>query len=672
MARVVYDHFITLTNSGQTLPFATLQVNNTTPNANLTQLYNSRVGGSILPNPITADSTGRVTFYLDAGRYTMKAVGSGGNIDYYDVNLPAEGDNLSFIQGTQNGTVRPDMNAYLDGKEQPDYAAMISAHASVPYLSGDTVTITASGISGDGVVRVVANHGKSSQGDYIVVLDTNTYWQRSLPKEYISQSGLVSDSIIKSHIQRAAQFDIAGSVSILGDSITVGVGATDISNSYASYVQRALADKLNGGYGYDNEVNFDWSSMGNVALSGQSAGTAGPIQRSQIISVGGTITITRPNATKMAFFYEQKTGAGKVEVRQNAVLLDTVDCSGADTSNVLSAYVDIAAGGSNVQFLVIDAPVEFLAIVPIADNANQPNVMMNMRMAVSGWNTTDFLQDPAQLISIGTVGAIGTADSVYVLALGTNDIYTEARSPVEYTDNLRIIGTTLKSYRQSNVIVLIVPPVAGASINPAIPAYAHEDYRRALYELSFEQNWPIIDYTQLQLENRALYVDDLHPNDRGHQEMAAYFCAKFGMNLQSPVTGETQRALDAKSDAVLYRSRADLTTFTGTTIREKTLTSMGVTPSDFITGIYLRWKTSGVMIAYNDCQDLAGGTGGLQIMRSFSGADYSVAKIFYSSPSNDGEGFAAPVGPLSASIIAGYTDVEVIVEFERSLNIQSI
>lgn len=460
-------------------------------------------------------------------------------------------------------------------------------------------------------------------------------------------------------IDQAKLFQRAGSLCILGDSITDKQGATTLAGSYASIVFSSLAASLNGGYGPDNEVIFNWTSAGTIALSGQTQGTAGPIQRSMIIAVNGTISIDR-NANMMGFFYERKPTAGKVEVRQNGVLLQTIDCAGETASNVQSPYVTLLASGPRVQFKVIGAPVEFLAIIPIMSNAKQPNVMMPMRMAVPGWNTTDFLQDPAQLVSVGACGGIGGTDSIFILAIGTNDIYTEARPPADYAANLRTIGTRLESFRASNVIVLVVPPVANRL--PAIPQYTHDDYKRAVYELGTERGWMVIDHSKLKLAERGLYTDKLHPGDRGHQEMASNILNA----LNIPIKTE-----EKVSDVMFFRKRAALTSFTqttaqGVTTRTLSLTSMGVTSSDVVTGVYLKWKTSGVMIPYQDCRDLQNNLG-IQMLRSFAGAEYSVANLLYRSPSTtDGSGFAAAIGPLSGSILPDYTDVEVVVEFIRT------
>lgn len=70
--------------------------------------------------------------------------------------------------------------AALDVKIQPTFAALIAAHAATPYVDGDTVTITGSGIYGDGVIVVSASHGLTSTSGVKVVLDNNTYWERSL------------------------------------------------------------------------------------------------------------------------------------------------------------------------------------------------------------------------------------------------------------------------------------------------------------------------------------------------------------------------------------------------------------------------------------------------------------------------------------------------------------
>ena len=91
---------------------------------------------------------------------------------------PVNGLNLANLQGTQNGSVRPDMNAYLDNKEKPDYASMIAAHAATPYKDGDTVYITNEGIAGDGVVRFSAGHGITSTRGVFVALNADWYWER--------------------------------------------------------------------------------------------------------------------------------------------------------------------------------------------------------------------------------------------------------------------------------------------------------------------------------------------------------------------------------------------------------------------------------------------------------------------------------------------------------------
>ena len=44
---------------------------------------------------------------------------------------------------------------------------------------GDEIFVTNSGISGSGIIRVVSSHGLTSTRGLIVVIDANTYWERS-------------------------------------------------------------------------------------------------------------------------------------------------------------------------------------------------------------------------------------------------------------------------------------------------------------------------------------------------------------------------------------------------------------------------------------------------------------------------------------------------------------
>lgn len=91
----IFDKFITKTESGETIPGASVYV--TDPNGVVVNLYVNRLGTStvlypsgLLPNPITADIDGRVTFYINPGRYNIAATSIDGTVYYYDVLISPE------------------------------------------------------------------------------------------------------------------------------------------------------------------------------------------------------------------------------------------------------------------------------------------------------------------------------------------------------------------------------------------------------------------------------------------------------------------------------------------------------------------------------------------------------------------------------------------------------
>lgn len=103
MALSIYDKFITQTDSGETIPLATVQVNTTGVGAGLASLYDARTGGSLLTNPLNADADGRITFYVEPGRYTITATYGGGSITYSDVIVDPEDINSTTYRSTTVG-----------------------------------------------------------------------------------------------------------------------------------------------------------------------------------------------------------------------------------------------------------------------------------------------------------------------------------------------------------------------------------------------------------------------------------------------------------------------------------------------------------------------------------------------------------------------------------------
>lgn len=83
MALEIYDKFITQTDSGETVPNATVAIYGN--GGGLSPLFNDKNGSSTASNPFTADINGRVKVYLESGRYTVIASNGNEVITYNDV-----------------------------------------------------------------------------------------------------------------------------------------------------------------------------------------------------------------------------------------------------------------------------------------------------------------------------------------------------------------------------------------------------------------------------------------------------------------------------------------------------------------------------------------------------------------------------------------------------------
>ena len=84
MTLAIYDKFITKTDSGETIPSATVSIYNA-ETAALAVLYTDIDGTTPAGNPVTASASGRVQVYMKAGRYNITAVSNGSSVNYPDV-----------------------------------------------------------------------------------------------------------------------------------------------------------------------------------------------------------------------------------------------------------------------------------------------------------------------------------------------------------------------------------------------------------------------------------------------------------------------------------------------------------------------------------------------------------------------------------------------------------
>lgn len=186
MVLSIYDRFITRTDSGATIGGASVTV--TAPGTGaLAQLYEDRDGEDNAANPFTADSDGRVQFYLAPGRYNISATGGGVTINYPDVLV-----GLEFVDGVQSVETIADLRALVP--DSIGRTVYLLGHTLPPSGSAGGGGVGAGG--GGGVFRSgIAGTTTDNNGTQIVVNSTwcwrRAEYERATPRMF----GAIGDGI---------------------------------------------------------------------------------------------------------------------------------------------------------------------------------------------------------------------------------------------------------------------------------------------------------------------------------------------------------------------------------------------------------------------------------------------------------------------------------------------
>lgn len=339
-----------------------------------------------------------------------------------------------------------------------------------------------------------------------------------------------NSSLVKQHISKAFQGQGNGMyLTVIGNSISQGVGASSIDKSYVSLLFDAIKKVTNNGKGagYELTGNFQAPPEGFVYGGTTSYGALGPCKKSLIMQPGATITFTR-NPYEIELYYHQTPTSGKIEFRKDGVLYRTLDCSGVDTLDVNSFSSMVTLDGlSHVYTLTcINAQVELTGVECWANTVTANTIYYN-RFAVSG-TTSNYWNNTALLASIKEIGALGGRKSVFILALGTNDCYQVggAVSSATYKANMTAIINSLIS--AGHYVVLTVPPKANeTTFPPQVEPYAN--YVQVIKDLAEEFNLPYTDLSTIDFNGNGWLADGVHPNDDGHYAIAKYHMDTLGI-----------------------------------------------------------------------------------------------------------------------------------------------
>jgi len=127
MAYSIYDKFITRTDSGETIPGASVSVYEF--GGALAAIYARRDGAPTIDwpsgqmdNPLPADADGRIQFYAAPGRYNISATSDGDTIAYPDVLILDEpsaiaGELASRVQFVDSIADLTALTGMVDGQQ---------------------------------------------------------------------------------------------------------------------------------------------------------------------------------------------------------------------------------------------------------------------------------------------------------------------------------------------------------------------------------------------------------------------------------------------------------------------------------------------------------------------------------------------------------------------------
>ena len=320
------------------------------------------------------------------------------------------------------------------------------------------------------------------------------------------------------HKANAGAYSSPRNIVFIGDSITYGFGVTE-ANSYPCMIAQRLAMY---GPGVGCETAAGASTLLRAAQSGTiTSGTAGPIKQSLILDAGASLTFSVKDSDFFGFYYQRKAGAGTLTVTVNGVSVNSVNCSGAIANDVLAlGSFHRTTGVATVVMSASGGPVELTgAFFSHQLTEGQLNVI---NQAASGYATSDFA-DAAVIASIGAqTPYAGAAYPVFVIALGTNDVYNpgKAVSSATYKSNLETICQGLRTY---GIPVLTVPLRAvETTYQPVLESF--DKYRQAVYELARKYGYFVIDLSEHDIQSTGGYqADGLHPNSVGHQLIASIY-----------------------------------------------------------------------------------------------------------------------------------------------------
>lgn len=501
----------------------------------------------------------------------------------------------------------------------------------------------------------------------VTITATSTPTPSSIPKS--DTNGYITEQWIGTDIRRfwsclapvKAAGGNGGSLVVLGDSISEGYGASNAATtSWVSLLRNALFGASGENCGdMETVVSFFGLTQYGLTYGGTYAqGSAGPTKQSIILQPGATITFTG-NYDYIDVFYTQSAGGGTLLFLKDAVQYKSLSTAGTATPDACT-FPSATGGGGTSHTYTLQASgtaVEITGLIRLmtASNPTGPQGRVHLtRQAITSVSSSYYAGAAATLASITKQGAFFTAPSLYLICLGTNNIYNNSvhTSVAQYEADLRTICTAIKAANLDNKIMLWVPPVANETIWTPFAPWGQ--YSQAVRRVSADYGAGIIDLGSIDLVGRGLTADGVHPNDTGHfliyqrvmQSIANYMGFKDDGNVRTAWTPAFGRL--AGTLAVGYSLQSGWYTRTPDTCTFSANLTLNSMTSDGTGYLYVTLPFPSAATQYDSFvvgQHALAGTAGYQILcETIPGTNRAIVRSF-----NPASGAYNEIGTLTAT-----------------------
>lgn len=265
-------------------------------------------------------------------------------------------------------------------------------------------------------------------------------------------------------------------------------------------------------------------------------GTSGPLQQSVILPAGATAALTANYVDFFCPYYKQSATLTTTFTitDSNASFVDTQTTATGSADSVRACNLGtLRKGGTGATFTITNTgshPLELNGILISAFNNGQGPYLQSM--GYSGYTTTNFNNSTA--IADIVTQTVYPTDAVYIIALGTNDIYSSPGvSSATYLANITAIASGILSHAPNATIVLthpLIPNGESTILEPLI------NYTSKIDTYAAANGYDVIDLSALNFNfNPSItYYDAVHPSVFGHSLLAQFYWDRLSLGSYVP------------------------------------------------------------------------------------------------------------------------------------------